>query len=151
MGDNENKSIGSQELKDDTGSLMVCSKYHPNRNDALFCTICGENLSPKLDCGYGYLLIFKGDSTESIHVISKNDCTIGREETNDICIKDYLISRKHARIYMNDGECGFEDLHSNNGSFVNGFCIKEKCALTNGSIIRLGSTVLIFKRSEQIP
>ena len=46
--------------------------------------------------------------------------TIGREETNSLCIPVSTISRRHALIKYANGEYTIEDLNSSNGVIVNG-------------------------------
>lgn len=55
---------------------------------------------------------------------------------------DETISRRHARIWMNDGHLWFEDLGSTNGSFLEEQPIRGPLRLEPGMQIRLGATWL---------
>ena len=70
--------------------------------------------------------------------------TIGRDETNNICLEDDRISRLHCEIYCRaDGTCLIRDLGSTNGTIVNGRLIKEK-DLTKADKIKVGHIILSF-------
>ena len=45
---------------------------------------------------------------------------LGRAEDNDLVLADIGVSRRHARIIVNDAQVRYEDLGSGNGSFVRG-------------------------------
>jgi pSer/pThr/pTyr-binding forkhead associated (FHA) protein len=70
--------------------------------------------------------------------------SIGRLETNDICIKEQHVSRQHAVINYRDGIFMITDLGSANGVFVNGSRIAEPFPLAHGDEIRLYVPTLHF-------
>ena len=72
--------------------------------------------------------------------------TIGRDEDNDACLQDDLVSRKHAEIQLQKGRAVLRDLKSRNGTFVNGEAVSEK-VLRHGDAIKVGSS--IFKCMER--
>ena len=60
---------------------------------------------------------------------------------------DLRVSRPHARISAEGGNCWIEDLGSANGTFVNGrtrLKPQEPYPLVNGDIIKIGETTLKF-------
>jgi len=68
---------------------------------------------------------------------------IGRNDTNDIAIKDDpLVSRKHALIEKIKNFYYVSDMESTNGTYVNNNPIikNQKIKLNNGDIIRIGKT-----------
>ena len=65
--------------------------------------------------------------------------SIGRLVSNDICLEDPFVSRLHCVISNEDGQFIIEDLHSANGTYVNGERINA-CALAEGSLIRIGTS-----------
>ena len=70
--------------------------------------------------------------------------TIGRDETNNICLEDDRVSHLHCEIYCRaDGICLIRDLGSTNGTIVNGRLVKEK-ELTKADEIKLGHIILTF-------
>jgi len=71
--------------------------------------------------------------------------TIGREKEQDICLDDYKVTRRHARIQVDTEKkiCVFEDLGSLNGSYLNNAKIK-KHLLKENDIIEIGTHQLLF-------
>lgn len=63
--------------------------------------------------------------------------SIGRLETNDICIREQHVSRQHAVINYREGIFMITDLGSANGVYVNDRRINEPFPLANGDVIRL--------------
>lgn len=70
--------------------------------------------------------------------------TIGRMESNDICIPEQHVSRQHAVINYRDGVFVITDLGSANGTFVNDRRIDGPFPLASGDEIRLYVPVLRF-------
>ena len=70
--------------------------------------------------------------------------SIGRLETNDICIKEQHVSRQHAVINYRDGMFLITDLGSANGVYVNDKRLSEPFPLTSGDVIRLYVPILNF-------
>lgn len=69
---------------------------------------------------------------------------IGRSPECHITIEDPLVSRKHARICIVDGEASIEDLGSRNGVAINGAKIEGRHPLRDGDRVRLGTQELVF-------
>jgi pSer/pThr/pTyr-binding forkhead associated (FHA) protein len=69
--------------------------------------------------------------------LNKERTTIGRKAHNDIQIDNLAISGEHAVIVTILNDSFLEDLHSTNGTFVNGQQIK-KHFLQNNDVIELG-------------
>ncbi len=63
--------------------------------------------------------------------------TIGRDEKCEIRIDHPNVSRRHAEFYFHENAWWFRDLHSSNGSFVDGEAT-ENLWLTGKMTIRLG-------------
>ena len=96
-------------------------------------------------CLYG----LNNDQKGMIHRVSK-PIVIGRSTNCDVFISDLQASRKHTRIFRNaDGRLLVEDLNSSNGTFLNGQQITGKNFLTEGDIVRLGSTEFKIHRNVQ--
>lgn len=70
--------------------------------------------------------------------------SIGRLETNDICIREHHVSRQHAVINYRDGVFMLTDLGSANGVYLNDRRLSEPFPLTSGDEIRLYVPVLHF-------
>ncbi|MEN8163100.1 MAG: GGDEF domain-containing protein [Acidobacteriota bacterium] len=74
----------------------------------------------------------------------KDEVTIGRCETNTIAVNVPNVSRKHARIFLDQGRCRVEDLGSTNGTHVNDVEIEHIQSLSNGDLITTGGLVFKF-------
>jgi len=104
------------------------------------------------------------------YVLNKEETTIGRAPSNDICIPDYMIfkdlpytiqkeflnsltkvSRKHAKIVQKGGTYSIEDLGSNYGTFVNEMRITpgQPYILKTGDYIKFAQIECIFKRGTE--
>lgn len=64
---------------------------------------------------------------------------IGRGEEADVCIRDTWASRMHCRLFERDGRLFAADLHSSNGTRVNGAPITET-ELRSGDRLTVGIT-----------
>ena len=92
------------------------------------------------------LLPFK---VEDIYVLSKS-MTIGRQDKNDIVIKDSFISGIHAQFILENGEVYLRDLGSKNGVFVNEKKLESnnKSLLKDSDIIKIGQVEFIFTKGR---
>jgi pSer/pThr/pTyr-binding forkhead associated (FHA) protein len=70
--------------------------------------------------------------------------TIGRLDSNDICIKEQHVSRQHCVVNHRDGIFMITDLGSANGTFVNDRKLEEPWPLAAGDDIRLYVPQLVF-------
>lgn len=77
-------------------------------------------------------------------VITKNETTIGRHESNDIPIPEQTVTGKHAKIVLENGALTLVDLGSTNGTFVNGVRIRSH-ELKSGDRFRLGNVEMTLK------
>jgi pSer/pThr/pTyr-binding forkhead associated (FHA) protein len=71
---------------------------------------------------------------------NKAEIRLGRNPTCDISLPsdEYpMVGREHARIELEGGKSWVEDLHSANGTYVNGQRIDRR-ELSNGDVLRLG-------------
>jgi pSer/pThr/pTyr-binding forkhead associated (FHA) protein len=68
--------------------------------------------------------------------------TIGRGHRNDIIIQDNEVSREHCRLVQVLDDYEIQDLHSTNGTFVNGQEVDENGWLLSGRLIlELGDSI----------
>lgn len=76
---------------------------------------------------------------------------LGRVEDGVAWIEAPTVSRRHARILVEDGRAILEDLGSKNGTFVRGQRISKPTVLAHGDVIRLGrvSMKLSVVRADQ--
>lgn len=78
-----------------------------------------------------------------------DNTTIGRGESNNIIIKDRLLSKDHARIVHEDGRFFLDDLGSTNGTYVNEERVEHPTQLHDKDIIGLGELEFLFVNGEQ--
>ena len=73
--------------------------------------------------------------------------TIGRGEHNDFVVAwDAEVSRTHSQLELIGGEWTLvDDGLSRNGSFLNGERVVGRRRLTDGDVVRLGSTTIVFR------
>ena len=70
---------------------------------------------------------------------------IGRS-SESLPLTDRSISRRHAELTPDDGSWFINDLHSANGSFVNGVRVNGRRLLQQGDQIRIGTTLFLYGR-----
>jgi HD-GYP domain-containing protein (c-di-GMP phosphodiesterase class II) len=96
-------------------------------------------------CIYG----LNNDQKGMIHRVIR-PLIIGRSTNCDVFISDLQASRKHTRFYRdNSGALLVEDLKSSNGTFLNGQQVLEPLLLSEGDVVRLGSTEFRVQRNVQ--
>lgn len=67
---------------------------------------------------------------------------IGRSAEAEVVVADQMVSRDHARLSFEQGALFIEDLGSNNGTYVDGFLIREPTRLESGSEVVVGHTTI---------
>lgn len=67
---------------------------------------------------------------------------IGRSTEVEISLNDSFLSSEHARLELRDGVWYLEDLHSTNGTFLNGFEVRAPSELNPGDVVRVGRVEL---------
>lgn len=82
--------------------------------------------------------------------ITGNQIKIGRGADNDIIIDNSAISRHHAKIDVEDGNCIISDLNSTNGTFINENRIKERLKLKDGDKIIVGKHSIVFESENKL-
>lgn len=75
--------------------------------------------------------------------------SIGREDSNDIVIKDNFISKKHAHIIKDQDLYFIEDLGSANGTYLNGQRIEDAIELKDKDMIDIGRVEFLFVKGEE--
>jgi hypothetical protein len=88
----------------------------------------------------------KEDLVQPGKFILVNDiCTIGRSSQCDVVIQAKTVSRLHAKVERNGLRYVLYDMHSANGTFVNGRRLRETHLLADNDEIGLGqATPLLF-------
>lgn len=69
--------------------------------------------------------------------IDRPRLTIGRRPYNDVMLDDLTVSGEHAVLLTENGESTIHDLHSRNGTLVNGVPVSQR-TLADGDRIEIG-------------
>jgi signal transduction histidine kinase len=89
------------------------------------------------------LLIIQGVDQGTRFEIDADEVGLGRGVHNAVRIHDTEVSRAHAEIVRIEGRYQLQDLHSSNGTFINGSLINTR-DLVSGDEIQIGRTVILF-------
>ena len=73
----------------------------------------------------------------------------GRDEAAVVWIDDALVSRRHARIVIDETGAVLEDLHSKNGTYLRGKRIEAPSRLADEDQVKIGPASMIFRVFEQ--
>lgn len=93
------------------------------------------------------LLVIKGGQKgQAYHVNGDQPATVGRR-TAEVQLQDTRVSRRHARIYLEQGQWWIEDLGSSNGTWVNKHSISEPTQLNEGDQLHIGRLELVVDRA----
>ena len=83
--------------------------------------------------------------------LSNGENLVGRSVECAVRLDSTDVSRRHARIMVDDGGATVEDLGSTNGTFVRGQRITAPVKLTGGMSVAFGSTEAVFHDSPEEP
>ncbi|MBI4666090.1 MAG: FHA domain-containing protein [Nitrospinae bacterium] len=79
---------------------------------------------------------------EKVYPLNKNGLLIGRDPACEICLPDTSISKKHARVLVDNGrtliEDGVDGKRSSNGVYVNDSRITTPVTLREGDVVKMG-------------
>ncbi|KUK10054.1 MAG: FHA domain containing protein [Clostridia bacterium 41_269] len=70
--------------------------------------------------------------------------TIGSGRNNNIVIKSPYVSREHAVIFKRGDQYWLQDLDSKNGTYLNGFPVKNPTVLAHGDHLSFGGADFKF-------
>jgi hypothetical protein len=84
------------------------------------------------------------DGRERRVAVEAGVLTLGRATDNGLVVQDARVSRHHARLQVRQGRLVLTDLHSTNGTRVNGVRVGE-VALGEGDRIQVGDTTLVVE------
>ncbi|MDM0044613.1 FHA domain-containing protein [Variovorax dokdonensis] len=75
--------------------------------------------------------------------LSKERTTLGRRPYNDVVIDNLAVSGEHAVLHMIGGDVYIEDLHSTNGTYINGSPVKKQM-LAHQDLVEVGKYKIRF-------
>src|SRR5688500_8130889 len=93
-----------------------------------------------------YRLIYQDGDTPQTYTFTAGEVVIGRSPDCQVVLKDFGISRNHAKILVADDGVRIFDLKSKNGTQVNGVPVVE-APLKDGDRILLGKFQITFGKT----
>ncbi|MBP5511525.1 MAG: Flp pilus assembly complex ATPase component TadA [Kiritimatiellae bacterium] len=88
------------------------------------------------------LTIAPRDGAAKQSILQDGHYFIGRGESCAICLADPGVSEKHALLTLRGGQALIDDLHSSNGTSVNGVWIDGPATLKPDTVVLIGETLL---------
>jgi pSer/pThr/pTyr-binding forkhead associated (FHA) protein len=85
-----------------------------------------------------------GPSIGTIYPLDAVEIVIGRDASNSVAINDAEVSRKHAKLTLQDSGYLIQDLGSTNGTFINGQRITNSQLLKPGDAVTLGENIVLM-------
>ena len=93
-----------------------------------------------------YRLIYQDAETPQAYTFAAGEVVIGRSPDCQIVLKDFGISRTHAKVVVDEDGVRIQDLKSKNGTQVNGVPVVE-APLKDGDRILLGKFQISFSKT----
>ncbi|MCF7975107.1 MAG: FHA domain-containing protein [Phycisphaerae bacterium] len=92
------------------------------------------------------LIVTTGQQEGHFYPLGRRTNVIGRDEALTVQILDKMISRKHMQIRYDQGTAKYLalDMKSSNGVYVNNQKITGEVQLSDGDVISIGITKLLF-------
>ncbi|APW45288.1 FHA domain-containing protein [Rhodoferax antarcticus] len=78
--------------------------------------------------------------------LTKERTTIGRRPYNDVVIENLTVSGEHGVLIMDGKQVSIEDLHSTNGTYIDGKAVKRQ-VLRHGDVMDMGKYKVKFDAS----
>lgn len=101
------------------------------------------------ECLVATLIVLQGPDKGRTLRTGDEVVMIGRG-SDQVPLTDQTISRRHAEMRSQDGAWTLSDLHSANGTFINGVRVNKPVKLKHGDQIRVGSTLLVYAGDESV-
>ena len=96
------------------------------------------------------LIIVAGPDLGMEWAFKTPEIVLGRDEECDLMMSDIAVSRRHAKIALEDGQFFLYDLGSGNGTFLNGTHIDRE-ELSPGDELTVGERTLRFVELNEAP
>ncbi|MDR3371038.1 FHA domain-containing protein [Rhodoferax sp.] len=81
-------------------------------------------------------------------VLTKERTTIGRRPYNDVVIENLTVSGEHAVLIKVGDQVTVEDLHSTNGTYIDGKAVKKQ-VLHHGDVMDMGKYKVQYESAPQ--
>jgi pSer/pThr/pTyr-binding forkhead associated (FHA) protein len=89
-------------------------------------------------------VVHSGPNTGKVYPLEAPEIIIGRDASNVIAINDAEVSRKHAKLSLQNSVYEIQDLGSTNGTFINGQRITGSQELKPGDTVTLGENIVLM-------
>lgn len=83
------------------------------------------------------LELIDGQAEPSVLALDR-EVIVGRTADADVRVYDETVSRRHARIFEDEGRTVLEDLDSSNGTWLNGERLAARAVLFDGDVLAFG-------------
>ncbi len=128
----------------------ICGQTNPPGE--VYCVECGFLLSsavPEVEVSTGAYPKLR-DTTGREFLLKAGENLIGRDPSSDVLLNDGTVSRRHARIVIEENHAYIEDLGSTNGTRLNGQAIapSERVPLPNQAELQFGAVMLTLELPE---
>ncbi|MFF4898252.1 FHA domain-containing protein [Streptomyces sp. NPDC001068] len=99
---------------------------------------------PELDDAPAQLHVIAGPDAGGVHLLHGGQITVGRSADADVPLDDPDVSRLHCAVTVAaDGHVSVADLHSTNGTALDGVRVTERpVRLAPGALLRIGESAL---------
>jgi pSer/pThr/pTyr-binding forkhead associated (FHA) protein len=87
-------------------------------------------------------IVQPGEGAANRYLFNDGSYVIGRGPSCHICLNDPGVSERHALLLLSDATATIQDMHSANGTLVNGTPIGDIVELSPETVVQLGGTVL---------
>lgn len=95
-------------------------------------------------------LVSPGESTPCRQTLEDGTYFIGRGTANKIRLPHPEVSERHALLILRKGRATLQDLHSANGTYVNGVPVDGETALSSDALVQIGSVMLRVAPADAI-
>ena len=92
------------------------------------------------------LVITEGSNAGETVPLSGETVTLGRGGDSTIRLDDDYVSTRHARFVTNGEEWFIEDMGSTNGTYIGSTRVTRATAITSGTAVRVGKTVVELRK-----
>ncbi len=123
-------------------SPYLLSADDPDERTAIVSLAELRNSTPRRQSKDRHLLVrVKGAELGRVSRLGPEQFRIGRSQDCELWLGDDGVSRKHARLFQQDGVYQIEDTESANGTFVQGQRVESQ-VLRDGDVIQFGPTAV---------
>jgi hypothetical protein len=146
------QQAGQGSVASGTVTCFRCGAHNPSSR--LYCTTCGDDLSNRRASRDVFLVngrpvlaslsMQSGPMAGRTYRFHQDVSTVGRTNGNDLVISGRSVSRRHARLWFDNGHWYIEDVGSSNGTLVNNVRIYQPVSLNDGDVINFGDEVVVF-------